>query len=157
MGKRLLIVVAGLVALTLGFAVFAMLRTDEAGGGPAFPTEEDRAIALGFLLDTPRSPEVTEHALVLGEKLRQRYGIDTGHPVSDREAAAQKAHAEILDRLTFEDQEIEETATALGYSLDPEQCANYCNNVRELAILELKRRALEAFADGKPSPFTPRE
>ena len=52
----------------------------------------------------------------------------------------------------FEEGEIAAMAVELGYSLDPAECANYCDNVRELATVELKRAALEAFADGRAWP-----
>ena len=121
-------------------------------GAPGYPSDQDRAVALGLLLDTPRTPEVTDQALIVSEKLRQQYGIDSGNPLSDREEAARRAQVEFLDRLVFEEDEVRAMAAGLGYSLDPAECANYCENVRELATVELKRQALQAFADGESWP-----
>jgi hypothetical protein len=118
------------------------------------PTAEDRALAFGHFIDTPVASKAMNEALVLAEKLRLRYGIDTGHPQADRLAAARRAQVELLERLSFGPAEIREAARELGYSLDPALCANACANVEALAVLQLKRRALLAFADGRPVPGT---
>jgi len=145
-------------------AVLVLAATGGSGGGRSggsaagyaalagLTTDDERAVAVGMLLDTPRSPEVVERSLDVAERLRRRYDIDTGNPVADRETAARRVQTEFLDRLIFEEGEIAAMAVDLGYSLDPEQCANYCDNVRELATVELKRAALEAFADGRAWP-----
>lgn len=121
-------------------------------GGPAFPDAEARAVAVGYLLDSPRPGPVIDRALVIAEKLRLRYGIDTGRPVMDREEAVRRVQAEFLDRLEFSEVEIHRAAGKLGFSLDPARCETWCDNVRELAIVELKKLALVAFADGEAWP-----
>lgn len=108
--------------------------------------------AFGYLLDSPRPFAVIDQGLAIAERLRQRYGIDTGNPEADRRAAALKFQAEVLDRLRFDPHEIDSTAQGLGYSLDPAQCLTTCENVRRLAVIELQKRALEAFADGREMP-----
>lgn len=113
---------------------------------------EERAVAVGLLLDSPRSSAVTEEALALAEKLRRHYEIQSGDDFADREAAARRAQEEFLDRLVFGETEIRGKAESLGYSLDPAACANYCANVRELARIELSRDALVALAEGRPGP-----
>jgi hypothetical protein len=116
------------------------------------PGEEDLAIAYGFLLDSPRPKEVVEEGLRIAELLRQRYGIDTGNRYQDRLAAARRAQREFVDRLDFSQEEIEEMAGSLGYSLDPDECADSCAQVHRLSILELKKKALTAFAEGREGP-----
>jgi len=118
----------------------------------AFPTARDRAVAFGYLLDSPRPPAVIEESLVIAEELRRRYGIVTGDPEADRLAAARRAKTELIDALTFSPQEVEEAARSLGYSLEPAQCADFCENVYRLSIVELQKRALKAFAEGRPGP-----
>ncbi len=142
------------VALGIGLVILGAAGGDVRGTAvDAYrPTGEDRAVAIGLYLDSPRSPEVTDKALVLSEKLRALYGIDTGNAFADREQAALRAHREFLDRLVFEDDEIRDMARDLGYSLDPAECANYCDNVHDLAVIELKRTALDAFANGRRWP-----
>jgi hypothetical protein len=125
-----------------------------ASGEPALPpagfrsSEEDRAVAFGLLLDTPVSPRVLDEAIALAEALRLRYGIDTGNVQADRQEAAERALREGVEPLTFTDGEIAAAARDLGYSLDPAECANYCDNVRRLALVELRKRALRALAYG---------
>jgi hypothetical protein len=116
------------------------------------PTEDDLAIAYGFLLDSPRPRDVVEDGLKTAELLRRRYGIDTGNPYQDRLAAARRAKREFLDRLDFSQSEIEATVASLGYSLDPDECLDYCQQVHRLAILELEKEALRAFAQGRKGP-----
>ncbi len=113
------------------------------------PGEEDLAIAYGFLLHSPRPKEVLEEGLRIAELLRQRYGIDTGNRYQDRLVAARRAKRELLDRLDFSQEEIEEMARSLGHSLDPAECANFCPQISRLSILELKKEALRAFAEGR--------
>ena len=150
--SRVLVVAITLLGVSLlAVAVLGMFRPSAEGPFGA-PTDEDRGIAIGLMLDTPRTPEVLDEALVLAEKLRRRYGIDTGNDFNDREEAARHAKFEFLDRLVFSEEEILETAASLGYSLDPAECANYCDNVRELATVELQKRALQAFAAGESWP-----
>lgn len=131
-------------------------RSDGSSGEGAYPTPQDRAVAFGYLLDTPRPPEVVDESLVIAEKLRLRYGIDTGNREADRLAAARRAKEELLDALVFSPAELEEAARSLGYSLDPAECANFCENVARLADIELKKRALKAFAEGGAGPGLPR-
>ena len=140
------------VAIVLMGIVFAVLSSggSDIAASSGYPSDQDRAIALGQLLDTPRTPEVTDQALIVSEKLRERYGIDSGNPLSDREEAARRAKEEFIDRLVFEEDEVQAMVTGLGYSLDPAECANYCGNLVELATIELKRQALLAFAEGNP-------
>ena len=104
------------------------------------------------MLDSPRSPEVIGTAVEIAEKLRVKYDIDTGNAFEDRTEAAQRAQVEFLDRLAFSEEELSSQAASLGYSLDPARCANYCDNVRELAAIELQKLALAAFADNRPWP-----
>jgi hypothetical protein len=115
-------------------------------------SEEDLAIAYGFLLDSPRPKEVVEEGLRIAELLRRRYAIDTGNPYQDRLVAARRAKREFVDRLEFSDEEVEEKAASLGHSLDPDECADFCPQVYRLAILELQKSALRAFAEGKEGP-----
>ncbi|MEE9231043.1 MAG: hypothetical protein V3U86_10085 [Acidobacteriota bacterium] len=109
---------------------------------------EEFAIAFGHLLDTPVPFEVIDEGLEIADQLRQRYGIQTGNLHNDRLEAARRAEQEIVDPLSFSPEQLESAARSLGYSLDPNDCGNYCENVRRLAILELKMRALRAFAQG---------
>jgi hypothetical protein len=125
---------------------------DGAPEASGFPAAGDRALAFGYLIDTPRSQETIDESLVLAEKLRLRYQIDTGNVQADRVAAARRAQEELLDVVVFSPREIEDAARSLGYSLDPRQCADACDNVRRLAIIELKKSALRAFADGHQGP-----
>lgn len=130
------------------------------GGRPGTPPERAvpasaEAVAFGALIDSPRPAQVVEEGLRVAEKLRQRYGIDTGDAAADRQAAARRAQAEFLDRLTFPSAEVEEAARSLGYSLDPAACADYCDNVRRLAVADLMMQALRAFADGREGPGRP--
>jgi len=107
---------------------------------------EERSVAVGLLLDAPCPPAVLERSIEIAEGLRRAYGIDTGRALADREAAARQAQREWLDDFEPSDEEIAVTAAELGYSLDPVHCADACDNVRALATLELKKRALVRFA-----------
>jgi hypothetical protein len=100
---------------------------------------------MGLLIDSAPSASSVDRGLAIAEALRRKYGIDTGDPLRDRREAASRAQREVLDPLVFEDKHVAVMAAELGYSLDPNACANTCGNVRELAVLELKKRALEAF------------
>ena len=114
--------------------------------------DAERAKAFGYFIDSPRPFAVIDQGVAIAERLRRRYGIDTGNPDADRRAAALKFQTEVLDRLVFRDEEIAEMVRRLGYSLDPAQCRNTCDNVRRLAAFELQKIALEAFADGRRLP-----
>jgi hypothetical protein len=127
-------------------------NSERPSGEGVEPTEEDLAIAYGFLLDSPRPREVVEDGVKTAELLRRRYGIDTGNPYQDRLAAARRAKREFLDRLEFSRQEIETMAASLDYSLDPDECLNFCQQVERLAVLELEKEALRAFALGREGP-----
>jgi hypothetical protein len=118
------------------------------GSGPVKP--DDRALAFGRLIDTPQAPEVLDEGIRIAEALRRRYGIDTGDLEEDRRQAAERARVEVLETMVVSDDRIEITAEGLGYSLDPAVCSDYCDNVRRLALLELKKQALTAFAGGAP-------
>lgn len=115
------------------------------------PWAADRAIAVGYLLDVPRSRAVIDRSLEIAEKLRQRYGIDTGDPVADRERAARRAQEEIVDRLEVSERQLALAAAELGFSLDTRICGDTCDNVRRLALLELQRRALADFVSERVS------
>jgi hypothetical protein len=97
-----------------------------------------------MLLDSPRPLNEVDRALWVADRLVERYGIDTGDPVRDREEAARRARVEILEPLSFTEEDIAGMAASLGYSLDPVTCRNACENVRNLAVLELEKAALEA-------------
>lgn len=112
---------------------------------------EDREVAFGFLIDSPLPPEVIDEAIRIAERLRARYGITGGEPVTDRQAAAARTLAEFLSQLQFSRRQVVRQARRMGYSLEPERCANYCRNVEQLAILELQKRALRRFA-ASPRP-----
>ena len=113
---------------------------------------QDRAIALGVLLDTPVAPQALDEGLRVAERLRQRYGIDTGNRHADRLAAAMRARRELLIPLDVPPATLRAAAERLGYSLDPARCHNTCGNVARLARLDLEKRALQAFADGGTEP-----
>jgi len=113
---------------------------------------QDRAVAFGLLLDTPASDAVVREAIEIADRLRHRYGIDTGNPQADREEATRRVREEVLDHLSFTPAEMEAVARSLGYSLDPAACRNFCDNVRRLAEVELRKRALREFADGAAPP-----
>lgn len=129
-------------------------------GGPAAkggvdaedPLAADRAIAVGLLLDSPRSAAVIDRAIEIAEALRRRYGIDSGDVAADREQAARRAQQEVLESLEVSEEALARAAAQLGYSLDPAACGETCENVRRLALLELQRRALERFAEGTNPP-----
>lgn len=135
--------VLGIGVLVCAAAV-AALAADAAGA--------DRAVAYGLLFDSPPPAKVIDTGIVIADKLRRRYGIDTGDLLADRRAAARRAREEWLDRLTFTEPQIRAAARALGYSLDPQRCRNTCTHVRALASIELQKRALAAFADGVALP-----
>jgi hypothetical protein len=142
-------IVTTIVAASLGLAALLFLRTLTATGAP---TAEDRAIALGLLLDTPAPAADVDEGLRVAERLRRRYGIDSGDLHADRVAAALRARDEVLARLEVTPDQLRATAESLGYSLDPARCGSTCGNVARLARLELERRALAAFAAGGPPP-----
>jgi hypothetical protein len=119
-----------------------------AGEAVPEPAADDRAIAFGLLLDSPRPLEVIDAGIEIADLLRHRYGIDSGDPVGDRMEAADRARAELIDRLRFSEEDIEVKARSLGYGLQPGECHEFCDNVRRLAELELQKEALRAFAAG---------
>lgn len=141
------IVVLALIAATI---VLGWQRLEPPGvpAAPASPLAADRAIAVGILLDSPRPSAVIDRAIEIADALRQRYGIDSGDVVADREQAARRAQQEVVESLEVSEQALSQAAAQLGYSLDPAACGGTCENVRRLARLELQRRALERFADG---------
>jgi len=106
----------------------------------------DRDVAFGFLIDSPLPPAVIDESIRIAEGLRARYGLTGGEPVTDRQAAAARTLAEFLSPLQFSRRQIARQARRMGYSLDPERCANYCRNIEQLAILELQRQALRRLA-----------
>lgn len=108
-------------------------------------TPEDRALAAALLLDSPRPAAVIDEGLQIAERLRRRFGIDTGHRHADRLAAARRAQAE-LERATFTPEELRAAARALGHDLDA--CGTWCRNVARLAELELRKRVLRQLAAG---------
>ncbi len=114
---------------------------------PAPPAQE-RAIAFGLLLDTPRPQAVIDEGLIVAEQLRRVYGIDSGNRFADYRAAAERARAEVLEPLDPTPREIAAVAESLGYSLAPERCANFCANVERLARAEIAKRALKDFIAG---------
>jgi hypothetical protein len=141
------------VVVVAGLAVFwSSAKPPHGGGGAPAPSEEDRAVAIGLLLDSPRTPQVVDEALEIAEKLCRYYGIETGNDYSDRQEAARRAQVEFLDKLVFSEEEIAESSRALGYSLDPATCANWCDNARELAVVELQKRALLALVANEAWP-----
>ena len=143
-------IVTIIVTASLGLAALLFHRALVRVGSGS--TGEDHAIAVGLLLDTPAPDEVVDDGLRIAEQLRQRYGIDSGNLHADRVAAALRARDEVVARLEPTPDELRETATALGYSLDPALCGSTCGNVARLARLELERRALAAFAAGDSPP-----
>jgi hypothetical protein len=134
-----------ILAASLGLAALLTLETPRDTGGP---TDQDRAIAMGLLLHTPAKPEVLDEGLRVAERLRRRYGIDSGNVHADRIEAALRARDEVLARLDVSPEELRESAEALGFSLDPARCRTTCDNVARLARLELEKRALQRFAFG---------
>ena len=160
-----LVVLACLMVLAaiLSWAATGLQRQSPAGsGGPgermdarAAASSEERAVAVGLYLDSGATSESIDRGLGVAEGLRRRYGIDTGDPLRDREEAARRAQREVLDGIAFTEQDIEQMASSLGYSLDPDRCRTTCENIRNLAVLELKKRALEAFAAGTSAPNGP--
>lgn len=157
---RIVTVVTGVTAVTrvtvvtvFAFATLAVAVTGPVARGRELPSREpqaaaaDRAVAYGLLLDSPRSEKVVAAGIVVADKLCRRYGIDTGDVLADRRAAAERAQVELLDTLTFTEAQVKKAARWLGYSLDPTRCRNTCTHVRALAVIELQKRALAAFAD----------
>lgn len=154
-------ITVGVLALVLGAGLMACApETRVASASSSSPdaaetqstADRDRAVAFGLLLDMPVSEETRAEAIELADKLRRRYGIDTGYPEEDREHAAARAMEEVIEPLKFSRRELQVMAQSLGYSLEPGECANYCDNVRRLAEAELRKKALRDFADGAPSP-----
>lgn len=121
-------------------------------GGVPITDRDDRNLALGHFLDVPAAASSIDEGIAIAEKLRLRYGIDTGDRHADRVEAARRAKTELLDNLTFTEEDLEQAARRLGYSLNPVECADYCENVRRLAVATLQKRALKAFAEGEPVP-----
>lgn len=135
--------------LAAGFSLAVAVLSAETQRERGAPLrEDDRAAAFGYFLDSPVSPSVIDDSLALAEALRLRYGIDTGNAQADRIAAARRAEREVLDSRTFTDEEIAAAARALGYGLAPAECADYCGNVRRLAVLHLKMALLRAHGEG---------
>jgi hypothetical protein len=134
--------------LSLFFALSA------AHGMPAVTgaTDPDLAVAIGYMLDSPRPLEAIRKGIAVADGLRAVYGIDTGDVIADREAAARRAQSELLDRTSFSEGEIASMARTLGYSLDPAVCGTTCENVRRLTQLELQKLALERFVAGALTP-----
>ena len=104
-GRVLVVAITLLGVSLLAVAVLGMFRPN-ADGPPGAPTDEDRAIAIGLMLDSPRSPEVMDEALVLAEKLRQRYGIDSGNDFEElrQQVNSRLRVTEIEDRLATQAQ-----------------------------------------------------
>ena len=113
--------------------------------------DADRAVAFGHLIDAPRQVEVIDEGIDIAEKLCQRYGLDSGNRLADRIKAAERARQEVLQPDQIGEQQIEAMARSLGYSLDPAACADYCDNVRRLARVEIQKRALRDFAESRPA------
>ena len=111
--------------------------------------EHHRSVAIGMMLDQHLDERSLERGVEIAELVRRRYGIDTGRPVEDRIAAARRVNEEVLAPLTFADDELKRTARELGF--DPDDCADYCSSLVRLARIELKKRALVAFATAAPS------
>src|SRR5262245_35755927 len=135
-------IVAASLALAALSSFFPALRD------PGAPTEEDRAIAMGLLIDTPTDRGVIDDGLRVAEALRRRYEIDSGNVHADRVAAATRARDELLAGFEPTPDQLRAAAAALGYSLDPARCGNTCENVARLARLELQKEALRRFASG---------
>jgi len=112
--------------------------------------EDERAIAVGLLLDSAPSAQAIDEGLAIAAVLRRCYGLEGDDSVRGREELARRARRDILDRLDPSEAEIRHAAAALGYSLEPEQCSNTCENVRNLALLELEKQALRALAKAPP-------
>lgn len=138
-------VLTAIVAASLGLAALLFLRTLTTAAGA---TPEDRAIAMGLLLENPVSPGVVDEGLRVAELLRRRYAIDSGNVHADRVAAALRARDEVVARLEVTPDQLRATAEDLGYSLDPARCGTTCENVARLARIELEKRALADFAAG---------
>jgi hypothetical protein len=98
------------------------------------------------LLDAPAGQGAVGEGLVIAEALRRRYAIDTGNLPADNLAAARRAEREVLEPLRVTPEQVERAARSLGYSLEPAACANYCENVYRLALLELQKQALRRAA-----------
>jgi len=151
-GMGIAVLAAGLGAAALLPSLPGHLPSDTGRYQPAAPEaatgSADRAVAFGYLIDSARPQEVIDEGLVIADKLRRRYDIDTGHPWADRAVAAQRANAELLGALSFDSADVERMALSLGYSLDAALCADFCDNVRRLAIIELQKQALREFAEG---------
>ena len=138
-----------IVAASLGLAALLALRAPRETAGP---TAADRDIAMGLLLHTPAPPDIVDEGLRVAERLRRRFGIESGDVHADRVAAALRARDEVLARLDVTPDQLRATAEVLGYSLDPARCRTTCDNVARLARLELEKRALQRFAAGDPPP-----
>jgi hypothetical protein len=132
-------------AVIVAFAGCATGPQPAPSGGVPAVGESERAVALGFLLDTGAPPATIARSALVAERLRRHYGIDTGNVWADREAAARRALDAVAAR-EFTEEQIAAKAAALGYSLDPAVCTNTCANVRRLAEIELQRDALADLA-----------
>lgn len=108
---------------------------------PPAAAARDRAVAFGLLLDSPLPAAVLDDAIAVADRLRSLYGIDTGNRLADRETAARRA-ATVLEALVFSEDEIRGMAASLGFTLDPAVCRSACRDIRALAEVELKKRAL---------------
>ena len=115
------------------------------------PTDEERAIAMGLLLDTRADPAMIDEGLRIAEALRRRYAIDSGNVHADRVEAAIRAREEIRAGLQPAPHELSETAERLGFSLDPARCGNTCPNVARLAEIEMQKEALRRLAGATAS------
>jgi hypothetical protein len=132
-----------IVAASLGLAALLFLRTLTTAAGA---TPEDRAIAMGLLLENPVPVATVDEGLRVADGLRRRYGLDSGNIHADRVTAALWARDEVVAQLDVTPEQLQTAAEALGYSLDPGRCGNTCENVARLARIELEKRALVGFA-----------
>jgi len=140
---RITLGVAALALALLSVPVFLAPAAGPASPGPAPGLRPDpRAAAVAALLDAPAGYAAVDEGLSIAEALRKHYGIDTGDAAADRLAAARRAEEELLAPLRVTPQQVEQAARALGYSLEPSACANFCDNVYRLALLSLHKQAI---------------
>jgi hypothetical protein len=116
----------------------------------AAQTGDARAVAVGLLLDSAPSGQAIDQGLAIAAALRRCYGFEGEDSIQSREALARRAKQDILDPLKPTDAELGTAAASLGYSLDPQVCGNTCENVRNLALIELQKQALLALASAPP-------
>lgn len=109
--------------------------------------DEHRAIAWGMMVDRPAGASSIDRGIEIAEQLRLRYGIDTGDVVADRMEAARRAREEVVAKVEMDEAALRQAAFELGY--DPDACADYCASLRRLAEVELRKRALVAYAEGR--------